>query len=272
MARLLSWPRGLAITAYQRMTGPRSVGGASTESITSFVQTVSSPFGAWRYQISLRGLKGSLARQYRGMVSALNGGANAVRVPFNDPDVMSWQDAGINIDKFDPRRGVAWSNNQPFSNGCNWGMTRPMVAVVADAAIGDTIITLEDRYWGAHLLGGEWLGFMPFCFGKYDVTEVIGGGQYRIWPPLRAVLTAGQSFANLNPVMAMRLEGESAASDKRGTTYADGNALTLLEVRDDDARAYFADQSAPDIGINQLSLREDGGNALREDGGSELRE
>jgi len=185
MARLLDWPVGLGRIAYQRLTGPRSVGSAATESITGFVQTVASAFGVWRYQISLQPLRGGKTRHYRKMVTALHGGANAVRVPFNDPDVMTFREAGVSgIPDTKRFPTVNWSNGLPWSNGEPWQLSRPMVRVAQDAAVGDTIIDLEDEFWG-HTIEAGWLGFMPFHFGKYEITEVIAPGQYRIWPPLR---------------------------------------------------------------------------------------
>lgn len=240
MARLLDWPVGLGRVAYQRLTGPRSVGSSASESITGFVQTVASAFGVWRYQLSLQPLRKGKARQYRRMVTGLHGGANAVRVPFNDPDVLSFAEAGVtgvaDTNRFPT---VNWSNGEPWSNGQSWQLSRPMVPVAADAAVGDTIINLDDDFWG-HTIDAGWLGFMPFHLGKYEITEVIEPGQYRIWPPLRTAINAGETYAHLSPVMAMRLEGEGAATLQRGIMALEGNVLTLVEVEDADVREFFA--------------------------------
>ena len=177
MARLLDWPRGLGKISYQRLSGPRTAGSSSSESLTGYVQTVASVFGAWRYQIALPAIHRRLLRLYRGMVTGWHGGANAVRVPFDDPDVISFADAGIvDIPEVQTHPEVSFSNGEPFSNGCDWGVSRPQVAVAQDAAKGDTVIYLEDDYWGYDLIGGEWLAFMPLHFGKYEVTERIAAG------------------------------------------------------------------------------------------------
>lgn len=238
MGRVLEWPVGLGKVAYQRLTGPRAVGATATESVAGFVQTVASAFGVWRYQLSLQPMVGRAHRLYRGMVTALHAGANAVRVPFTDPDVMSFEEAGVvGFTSSD----IEWSNGEPWSNGEGWQFSRPLVGVAADAARDDTLITLEDDFWGHALLGGEWLGFMPFHFGKYEVTEVLGDGQYRIWPPLRAALDTGTTYATLSPVLAMRLEGEGGGTVQRGVAVSDGNVLTLIEVEDADVRDFFAE-------------------------------
>jgi hypothetical protein len=142
---------------------------------------------------------------------------------------------------------MPFSNGQPFSNGCEWGVSRPAVKVAADAAKGATIIELADQYWGYDLIGGEWLGFFPFHFGKYEVTEVLGDGRYRIWPPLRVDLAEVDedgvgSYAKIDGiVMAMRLQSEAGATVQRGVIVSEGNTLTGVEVEDQDVREYFAD-------------------------------
>lgn len=241
MARLLDWPIGLGRTALQRLTGPRAVGATSTESIEGFVQTVASAFGVWRYQISIQTTQGRKARLYRAMVTALHGGANAVRVPFTDPDVMSFAESGVNATAEQLLDGITWSNGASWSNGQGWGVGRPRPGIGVNAAQGATIIVLVNEYWGGALLGGEWIGFMPFHFGKYEITEVIAPRQYRIWPPLRKALVAGSDYATLNPIVAMRLESESAGTVTRGLVAAEGNVMTMVEVEDADVRAYFAD-------------------------------
>lgn len=245
MGRLLSWPHGLAIVERSPLTGPRTVGAASTESITGFVQTSASAFGAWRWQFTVRPMRGVLFRRYRGMVTALHGGANAVRVPFCDPDRISWEEAGVEATYAELHNGVPWSNGLPWSNGENWSVGLPTEEVAVAAALGDSFVTLSGAYWG-HALGvGDWLGFDHF--GLYVITEVVAQNtgspatsEYRIWPPLRRALTIS-SYATLEPVMAMRLEGEAAATATRGRVMAEGNTLTMVEVEDEIVRAYFAE-------------------------------
>lgn len=240
MARLLSWPIGLAIVGYQPLTGPRTQGAAATESIQGFVQTVASVYGAWRYTFSLRSMRGALARRHRGLTTGLHGGANAVRVPFCDPDIMSWEESGVDATTAEVKTGTTWSNGMSWENDVNWAAGRPWATIAVDAALGASIVVLEDEYWGHSLQVGDWIGFVPEHFGKYDVTEVIEPGRYRIWPPLRKAITT-DDWACLSPVMAMRPESEAAALPNRGQFMADGNTLTLVEVQDEYVREYFLD-------------------------------
>lgn len=250
MARLLDWINGLSIIARSPLTGPRTVGSASTESLAGYVQTVSSPFGLWRWQFTLRPMRKALFRRYRGLVTALHGGANAVRVTFCDPDGLTWEESGVTATSEEIRAGVPWSNGASFSNGENWSVGRPWETVAVDAAKGDTTIAIYGEHWGNDLVGGEQIGFVPFHFGMYVITEVIARGdagvspatpsQYRIWPPLRKAVAVDE-YVTLTPVMAMRLESEAAATASRGSRLAEGSSLTLVEVQDEDVREYFAD-------------------------------
>ena len=60
--------------------------------------------------------------------------------------------------------------------------------------------------------------------------------------PLRKALVAGETYARLdNIVLAMRLEGDAAGTIQRGVVVSEGNTLTMVEVMDEDVRAFFAD-------------------------------
>lgn len=237
--RLLDWPRDLHWTSREPVSGPRAARSAASESLTGFVQTVVSPFGLWRWSFSFPPLKGEAFRRYRGLVTALHGGANIVRVPFCDPDGLGWATAGVVLGAVRPAAGVPWSNGQPFSNGRNWRLGRPVVAIAETAAKGASVIALQDTSWGHGLDIGDMIGCSPFHFGLYIVTERLEPGRYRVWPPLRKALAIGD-VATLTPVLAMRLESESAASSGRGPARADALTMTLLEVADDDVRDYGA--------------------------------
>lgn len=236
--RLLNWPIGLRPNYREPLTGPRAVGASSTQSLTGFSQTTASPFGTWRWRFGFPRLKGQLFRRYRGMVTALHGGANAVRVSFCDWDGLSYAQRGIITTPLDRRRGVPWGNGEAWSNGLNWSCGDPLATVAASAAVGDTLISLTGDAWGHRLDIGDWIGFLPFATGLYMVTDVIDDGEYRIWPPLRTALTT-DSRVTLKPTMVMRLEGEDAATAGRGPASAEGVSITLVEVPDYDVRDYF---------------------------------
>lgn len=237
--RLLDWPRDLHWMSREPLTGPRAAGAGSNEGLTGFVQSFASPFGLWRWSFSFPPLRGEAFRRYRGTVLALHGGANAIRVPFCDPDGLGWSALGVTLGLGQPGAGVPWSNGLPWSNGQNWRIGRPWVALAAAAAQGDDIVTLADEWFGHGLDIGDMLGFTPFHFGLYFVTERLDAGRYRIWPPLRKALTTAD-FATLEPVMAMKLESENSAGGGRGATMAEGLTMTLIEVEDADIRDYYA--------------------------------
>ncbi|AHK42208.1 putative icmD [Ensifer adhaerens OV14] len=233
-------PAGLAPRSMSPLSGPRSVGGASNTSTGNFTQTVSSAFGAWRWQFTFPVSKDRKFRRYRGWVTALHAGANATRVPFGDPDMMTLLEAGLLASPSEERFGMPWSNGEPWSNGQNWRLTAPNVGLAASTALDGSIIRLKDEAWGHRLGMGDYLGFFPLHFGLYTVTEEFGNGEYRIWPPLRKAL-ASTDYATLYPVMAMRLESEDGASAARGVGFADEATVTLVEVFDYDVRSYFTD-------------------------------
>ncbi|MBB4277023.1 hypothetical protein [Rhizobium mongolense] len=238
MARLISRPNGLAVRTATPLSGPRAVGGGGNTSIGNFMQTLASPFGAWRWQFTFPVSKNAAFRRYRGWVTALHGGANATRFPFFDPDMMSDAEAGLIATSAQRRLGMTWSNSMPWSNGQNWALSVPKVAVAEAAAKDASRIKLQVVFWGGKLQVGDYIGFFPLHFGLYMVTQEFGEGEYRIWPPLRkAIDTTG--FATLSPVLAMRLESEESATADRGVAYAEEKTVVLVEVFDYDVRDYF---------------------------------
>jgi hypothetical protein len=240
MARLLSWPVGLRWNRWKWLSGPESVGASNSTTIGDFTQTVATPFGARHVQLSFPPMRGQAARRARGLVTALHKGANAVRVSMCDWDGMTLVEAGVNATKLQTQQGMPWNTGVPWDNGENWKITKPNVPVADAAAFNSTIIHLPDYFWGRRLGMGDWLGFFPFHFGLYEVTEVLGDGRYRIWPPLRKAVPAGD-FATLYPVMAMRLKADNLPDADRGAVFLEGLTISLFEVFDYDARDYFND-------------------------------
>ena len=240
MARLLSWPNGLRWNRWKPLSGPESVGGGSNTTIGDVTQTIASPFGARHIQMSFPPMRGQLARRARGLVTALHKGANAVRVSVCDWDGMTRAQAGVVATQGQLQGGMTWSNGVGWSNGQNWKLTKPNVAVSVAAAKDATLVTLADEFWGRSLGMGDWIGFFPLHFGMYEITEDMGDGQYRIWPPLRKAITT-DDFATLYPVMAMRLLANNLPDADRGPAFLEGLTMSLFEVFDYDARDYFAD-------------------------------
>jgi hypothetical protein len=240
MARLISWPLGLRWNRMKPLGGPESIGAAENTSIGNVTQTVASPFGARFMQFSFPPLRGTMARRARGLVTALHKGANAVRVSVCDWDGMSFADAGMQISLPQRQNGLPWSNGMPWSNGENWRPTKPNVKVAASAALDATTIKLASTFWGHSLGMGDWFGFFPFHFGLYEITEDLGDGEYRIWPPLRKAITTAD-YATLYPVMAMRLLASNLPDADRGPAFLEGLTISLFEVFDYDVREWFAD-------------------------------
>lgn len=240
MARLLSWPNGLRPNRQRALAGPRTVSAGGSESLDGFVQTVASPFGGVTREYSFPPIRGQLARRTRGWITAMHGGANATRVPVCDWDGLTRVQMGVTATQSEWSAGQTWSNGESWSNGENWASSPPVVPVAAAAALDAITVVLADEYWGYTLGEGDWIGFFPNHFGRYEITEVIQPGTYRIDLPLRAALTTA-NYATLRPVVAMRLLSENAAQSERGPAFLDGLTLQFTEVRDYDVRDYFTD-------------------------------
>lgn len=240
MARLLSWPNGLRWNRMRLLSGPESMGGGGDTSIGDFTQTVASPFGARYMLFSFPPMRGATARRARGLITALHKGANAVRVHLCDWDGMSLSEAGVDTSMLGQSPEMPWRDLTFWAVGGTWRVTKPLVAVASAAAKDGAIVSLANEFWGQRLGIGDWIGFEPFHFGLYEVTEVIDNGVYRIWPPLRKTLAPGDK-ATAYPSMAMRLLASNLPDAERGPAFLEGLTISLFEVFDYDVRDYFTD-------------------------------
>lgn len=240
MARLLSWPVGVRANFREPLSGPRAIGSGSTDSVEGFNQSYSSPFGLWSWRFAFPPLRGQEFRRYRGLVTALHGGANAVRVSFCDWDGLSFNQRGVQANTQSWRSGQPWGNSLPWDNNQNWQSSNPLARVVAASSKDDTQIKLAPEYFGHQLDIGDMIGFSPFHFGLYTITEVFEPGHYRIWPKLRKAIGV-DDYATLNPVLAMRLAGQDAAPLPREAAFATGLSISLIECLDYDVRDYWTD-------------------------------
>lgn len=244
MARLLAWPEGVRYITTEPLSGPRTISAGGSQSITGWQQSVSSPFGGWRWRFGFPPLKGAAYRRFRGLVAALHGGANAVRMPIYDPDQrtnsaalgaanitgVQWEGSSADLSWFVPSTSVPWTHSFP------------MVHLASPVAKDAVNISLPNTEWGHDLGVGDYVSLAPQYFGLHVVTQVYRPGQYKIWPPVRKTMTT-DDWVTLYPTLAMRLEGEEAGALARGQWYADGLTLTMVEVEDADVRTYFADAS-----------------------------
>ncbi|MCF6371045.1 hypothetical protein [Rhizobium halophilum] len=237
MARLLPFI-DVPLTSQRPLSGPESVNPSQGTTIGNFTQTVASPFGGWAFEFNFHPMQGDQYVRFRGWLWALQRGANATRWQMTERDKMSPARAGVSSAL---GGAVAWSNGQMWSNNRPWKLTYPNVKVAAAAAVDTTIINLADEYWGRRLRWGERIGFFPFHFGMYQVTEDFGDGRYRVWPPLRKAITT-DDYATLYPVLVLQMmvsqEMEYPSEDAALTI---GASVRMFEAFDYDVRDYFTD-------------------------------
>ena len=235
MARLLNDP-GLGIIQQSFLSGPRTVGSGQSSTIGNFTQTFSSPYGLWSFECGFQPLHRQEGRRLKGWATALHGGANASRWEFRDPDIPQPSELGITTTM------KAWGNGENWSNGCAWASGLPPVRVSSDASDGGTVVALTGEHWGDSLYEGTFIGFFPFHLGIYAITEYLGYGEYRIWPPLRKSISS-EDYATLTPTMAVRVVSQDGIEIPRDGYLTQGAKSMLLEVLDYDVRDYFTESN-----------------------------
>lgn len=244
MARLLTWNDGLGLTALEIVNGPNVRSSGANSAQDGSEQVFEGIGDVWTFRLGLPPTQGRKARRARGMIDALAGGANGIRFTVVDQEMMSPHEAGISVPEavnWHGLAGQAWSNGLPWSNGLSWTTTAPTVRVAADAAANDGVIHLEDEHWGPALGIGDQIGFFPFHFGMYRVTEVLEPGVYRVKYRLRKALQAGD-YATLYPVIVLRpTSKDTANAPGQVPAYTDTGSLMLTEVIDPYVRQYFGD-------------------------------
>lgn len=235
MARLLSFPVSTVVMAATPVNGPNARNSGSNTASDGSEQAFDHIGDVVALQLDFVVRRKAAARRERGWMTAFLGGGNATRFTFCDHDRMTRVESGLAS-----ADDISWSNAKPWSNGLDWAAGYPQVSVISSAALDDGIVELDTAFWGDELGLGDYIGFMPFHFGMYTITEVISAGKYRIWPRLRKAITT-TDFATLTPTLAMRPTGREAISMKRGLVATEGQSITLVEVFDYDARDYFGD-------------------------------
>ncbi|WP_075216076.1 hypothetical protein [Mongoliimonas terrestris] len=234
--KLVDWPVGLWARSITPTAGPNSRG--STESITGDVQTVESPYGLVGLAMEFPPLQGRAARAFRGLVTALHAGANAVRVPWVDPYQPSYEELGTSVTKAEELGGVTWSNGLPWSNGQNWQVSPPFAAVETAAAVRATVVELDVAAWGGEIYAGTTFGFVG-QFGLYTAKSVTMAGTVatvEIWPSLRKAITT-DDYVTLRPVIAMRLKSSAGGQFSSDLAAMDSVSLDLIEIPDAVLRA-----------------------------------
>jgi hypothetical protein len=241
MARLLTFPNNPGVVSITPISGPAARSSGSTTAQDGSEQTFDGYGDVVALELKFNAKMDVSARRERGLFAAFQGGANAARLRFYDPDIMRPYEAGMAVPhnlRFRDLAQVNWSNGQPWSNGQGWMPSAPIVPVAAASSYDSGIVTLDDVFWGHGLGLGDYIGFFPFHFGIYAVTEVISEGQYRVWPRLRAALTTS-SYATLFPTIVMRPISRDSIRQSRGLSTTDGSSISLVEVIDPYVRKYF---------------------------------
>lgn len=165
MGRLISWPIGLRISGMRPLSGPRTIGAAGSESLTGYVQTVAGAFGVWRWQLQFPPMRGEVFRRYRGTVAALHGGANALRVPFFDPDA-----AGLaNVDAWSQPRTVLFMRMEG-ADGATTAYDESPSRHVATFAGNAQLDTAQSAFGSSSLL----------CDGTTDYVTVPNHADFRV--------------------------------------------------------------------------------------------
>lgn len=244
--RLLRWPAGVHWTTFTPVGGPNVIG--STESVTGDVQTVESPNGLVAFSLEYPAMVGAKARAFRGLVTALHAGANAVRMTVRDPDAK--------LRHFDPSataETVKFADGKVLigSDGMSYGFRVgvPLAEMTQAAAIDAEEIRFDRTPYGTEDLVGLRFGFVG-AFGVYEVKEWRATwadadiAVARIWPPLRRAITTA-SRMTLCPQVAVRLSGRDGGQWSRGPARVEAGSLSLIEVPDEIVRDYWEPWGAP---------------------------
>lgn len=232
MPRIVDYPLTLKATSLVMHRGPMDRASGQTTAVDGTEQGYSAVGDLLGIEITLPPARGGEARRQRGLITAMQQGGNAVKINLYDPDRLTKSDLGL-VDT--PQ---TWSNGLPWSSGAGWDSGLPAVAIQTASAKDTSIVYLSSSQWGHSLGLGDWVGFFPFHFGAYMVTEVIAAGTYRVWPRLRKAL-ATTSYATLYPVVVMRLSGLDGGHWERGLWTNENVSMRLVEVPDALVRSDF---------------------------------
>lgn len=232
-ARLLSWPNGLKITDFTRISGPVSSGSSNNITLSGASQHISAVKSPLVFSVTLPPQQGMASRRINGLITSMRMGVNALRFPWNVTNEMPHPN-DLSLSAF---QQLNWSNGLPWSNGKGWQGSYPTETVTTDAAIDTSIIELGSSSWGDKLGIGDYVGFRShFCV--YEITETfyLEPNKYRVWPPLRKAITT-DDVATLEPTMVVRSIGDS----QRTKTPAvwEPQTLTFVEVNEPDVRTYY---------------------------------
>lgn len=221
MPRLVDWPLSIPFTAIDGPYGPASVNSGTQTAQSGLEASYSTPGAPWRFRMSMGHMQRGLARLARGTLYSGANGANWYRMRFTPGARRTLAEAGATT--------VTWDDVE-WSEGGTWGLSYPLVTPAVFMPADTAVITLTSEAWGHDLEIGEFVGWTGH-FGAYVIEETFGGGQYRIWPPLRSAVVASEQRCTLEPVMAVKLVSNSYNIGMSGIT-ASGMSAEFVEVFD----------------------------------------
>lgn len=232
--KIIDWPVGIQYGSITWTQGP--VVKAPSESVTSRFQTVESPNGLVGFDLTLQPMNERTARIYRGLISFLHGGANAVRFTFFDPDRPTFGELGYaESEALGTYHADTWDDGQTWAEGNYWEAGLPLATLTASSAKGTTSVTIDLSEWNDELYAGTIIGF-PLHFGLYTV-KYVNGNVATIWPPLRAAVASGE-YVTLEPVIACRLSSSDGGRFSRGSSHIQDATISLVEVPDEIVNTY----------------------------------
>lgn len=232
--KIIDWPNGIEYGSITWTQGPNVK--VPSESVSSRFQTVESPTGLVGFDLTLQPMNERTARIYRGLISFLHGGANAVRIRLYDPDRPTFDELGYDQNEaLGTFYADTWSDGQTWAEGNYWESGLPLTTLTASATKGTTAVTINLSPWGGELLSGTLIGF-PLHFGLYTV-KYVKGSVATIWPPLRAAVASGD-YVTLEPVIACRLSSVDGGRFSRGGSHIVDATISLVEVPDEIVNTY----------------------------------
>jgi len=219
---IIEWPNGLSprLINLRLINRTRSSG----ESLTGFEQVAGSLSTRWAFSLEFNNLKRHLIPSFRAMVAALEGRANALRVPVFDPQFWP-SDALIGLGS------VPHSDGTPFSDGSEY-LTTDLEGVTASGLKGQKLISVDFGSYGQIFDGGLYFGIGDETYLATSVTWAANVASIKFQPALRQDHESG--VFRLRPRLLMRLaldEGGELALE-RGIIGAP--SLELVEILPDE--------------------------------------
>jgi len=232
MITIHDWPASLKWSRldFRRRSGVLG----SMESMSGSEQIVSGREGRVGFDMMFPDRRGTQARVWRGLESALRDGVDAVRWQFCDPDRLSNSSIGYTVGT------VKWSEGYGWSEGYDWSKSPPFASVSTAAVEGDGEIYIDTTNWSSRLDVGSWIGFAG-VFGAHLVDRISYSGataRCRIWPPLRRDVGSG-TLVTLRPSLVLRLVPKSGSWGR--DTMQTGMSASFVELPDQEVRQYGAD-------------------------------